>query len=1285
MRVTTAFLLFLLVTPPLQSGQITSLWVGGTGDWTNPAQWSPMGVPNNGANSFLATINSGSMDVANIFAQNIFLDAISIGAQATVHVNDQGLVLGSATSAATLLQNAGTVNLTNASSLTLDYSSGAPAMNSGTIAVGDESAIYLTSPGAGGGAFTNTGSIALQANPHGSQIYLSGDGATFTLNGGGNLTLSDNPANLISGSYGTETLVSNNKISGAGTVAMLASFINNGTVVASGTNPLVFNMDNGTAGVTGTIVNSGSIQAASGGSLVLQGSADLQVTNNGTIALNAQGGQASGLLYNDNNTGSALRLSGSGALHLSDNVNNLMAGVNGDETLVNGAGHTISGAGTISNFKVIENAGTIAATGTNPLILSLNNGPTPHGDLVNSGTLQVNDGSTLALRAAGTLINNSGTITLNARNGGSTLFLDDGGLGGQFTISNSAGSTGAILLTDNPGNRIVGTGGGETLVLGSGQQISGAGTIGNFGVLNNQGTIAATGTNPLIVSLAGSAAGPGLLVNTGSLQVNDGSTMQFHSSGVTIDNEGVIALNAAGGTSTLSFNDSGTGALFSISNTAAGGGKITLSDSPGNRIVGVNGTESLFLGPGQQLSGAGTIGNFSFLDNHGTITANGANPLIIGLSNTANPFGNMQNSGVMNVSDGSTIRIDSGAWLNNVGTINLNAGAHTSTLAFNNNQPILVGNATAAGQLVMSDNPGNRIAGVTGAETLINNTAHTIEGAGTIANFGGGFVNNGFVIANGVNPLVIDIGAATARGIAGLTTGGVTEIANGSTLQILSASGGTVLTTGKGEIFMASAAAGTSTLSFNDLGKGQTFTLNGATAGGATIVMTIGGNRIVGVNGDETLINGVNSTIVGQGTISNFAQFVNNGALQTGGGVLEVQAPLANWNGATGTLTGGTYIADGGSLKLDSLGAQTVTNLTGANVSIRGTGTITGSGAGNALGGLANVTNSSLLVDSGSVLAVTPTGGSLSLNNSDVTARGCSLTINGSVAVDGASTLSSLTGGAISIGGSLFTDPTSQIAVGNSSSLAASGFVNEGSLVVNAASTATFKGTMSNSGEVIVTAAGNLSVVKSPFLAFGTNIYTQTDGITKVLTGGVLNAAKVDLEGGTLGGGGTIAANVLVSGGTLAPGDPTTTHIDGSLTVDANGEIVLDIDGVLTGAFDSIDIEGDLHLDGGTLDIVFQNGFVPRSGDSWDLLSFTGTEDGSGFARIVFENAGNVALESTFNGRSFELETAGGGGEVREPSLLPIFFVLLSVLLWGRARGFSVAISLVSPPPSRGQ
>ena len=321
---------------------------------------------------------------------------------------------------------------------------------------------------------------------------------------------------------------------------------------------------------------------------------------------------------------------------------------------------------------------------------------------------------------------------------------------------------------------------------------------------------------------------------------------------------------------------------------------------------------------------------------------------------------------------------------------------------------------------------------------------------------------------------------------------------------------------------------------------------------------------------------------------------------------------------------------------------------------------ITGSGAVNALGGLANVTNSTILLDSGSALTITPAGGALTLTNSDLTARGASLTIDGSVSISAQSTLESLSSASVSIAGSLFLDGTSRIDVGNSTTLAASDFLNQGTITLNAASAAAFKGRVTNSGVVIVTAGAQFDVFRSPFLAFGTNTYTQTDGNTKVLTGGVLSAAAVDLEGGTLGGGGTIAANVIVNGGTLAPGDPTTTSIAGDLTVDA-GEIVLDIDGTASGTFDSLDVDGNLHLDGGTLDIVFEGGFLPQTGDEWNLFSFTGQEDGPGFAQIVFQNAGNVQLESFFNDGSFKLEAAGGE-TVAEPSTLPILLALLALV-----------------------
>ena len=58
------------------------------------------------------------------------------------------------------------------------------------------------------------------------------------------------------------------------------------------------------------------------------------------------------------------------------------------------------------------------------------------------------------------------------------------------------------------------------------------------------------------------------------------------------------------------------------------------------------------------------------------------------------------------------------------------------------------------------------------------------------------------------------------------------------------------------------------------------------------------------------------------------------------------------------------------------------------------------------------------------------------------------------------STLSTLSGGSVAIGGTLFTDTTSQIDVGNSTSVAASDFFNDGANIVirpNASGTAKFK------------------------------------------------------------------------------------------------------------------------------------------------------------------------------------------------------------------------------------
>jgi fibronectin-binding autotransporter adhesin len=1289
-------LILSLFTWHIQADPIPVIWNGGSGDWVDATQWTPSVVPNNGASTYSVTINSGKLDVVNLFTQNIFLDSVVVGPQATVNVNDQGLQLGNPLSATQMLANAGSMNFTNAGSLTLDYSGGAAAVNTGAINLGDESELFLNAPTGGSGTLTNSGSINLQNNPHGSQIFLSGDGATFTLNGSGALTLSDNVGNLITGSFGTESLVSDNKIAGAGSIAALANFTNNGSLTANGLNALIFNPDYsvGSTNLTGALTNKGTISVANGSPLVLKGAnADFSVIDNGAISLNGQNATTR-LIYDDGNNHHSLFLSGNGTLTLSDSPFNLVQSANGDETLFNQAGHTITGAGTIMGFDGgIVNNGSIIASGSNSLNIDLAGAAAAHiPGITNNGLIQVNDGSTLQITSnRGANILNAGSITLNANTSTSTLIYNDLGAARKAPIGNylELSGTGTLTLSDNPGNQILGGSGDEGFQVDKGAKLSGAGTISNFGGyegFTNFGTVVASGHNPLILDgTANTAAGFSALSNFGLLQVNDGSNFEFRSAqGMNIHNwgnffapgGGIITLNALSGTSTLSFNSLGNNAKFFFQDGPTGG-VITMSDNPGNRIVGVSGAESLQMDKLQTISGAGTIGNFTQISNAGTIIANGTNPLILSLSPLT--AGGLVSSGLIQVNDGSTLELRQNiAAVNvvNTGQITLNAAAGTSTLLINdqginqafvqsggsNMEPFNALYLRGSGTLTMSNSAGNRIVGVTGDEALSN--ASTIQGSGTISNFGAGVHNEGLILANGSVPLTIDITAATNFEIPGIVNNAAISVQPGSTLQILSSTGGVITSSNSGNIFLAGG-----TLAFNDLGNGQTFTLASSSASGSpnAITSTISGNRITGVIGDEILINGANSSIDGVMVISNFAKFTNNGILE---GVFDVQAPLTNWNGASSTLTGGTYIAEQGAIKLESLGSQSITNLADANVTIKsgmeGVGLLTGNGTVNALGDLANVTNSSITLNA-TPLSIAPGGGVLALTNSTLLAENSpAVSVSGNVSLNAKSMLETLGTSSASISGSLFVDPTSSIVVGNSTSVAASDFINTGSIALNAASTATFKGVVSNSGQVIIVATSDFSVVKSPFRAFGTNVYTQTAGSTKVLTGGVLNAATVAVDGGTLGGGGTINANVVVNGGTLAPGDPTITSINGDLSVNAGGTILLDIEGSSPGMADGIDVNGNLHLNGGTLDIVFAGGFLPQDGETWDLLNFTGIEDGAGFGNIVFENGGNEQFMALTTNGSFELETRSAETQATpEPSSLPALAALLACFAVG--------------------
>ncbi|WP_456794092.1 VCBS domain-containing protein [Bradyrhizobium sp. USDA 4506] len=155
--------------------------------------------------------------------------------------------------------------------------------NSNTMTVGDGAILPLS------GVIHNTGTIALNSTGDETDLQLIGHG--LTLDGGGQVTLSDSSGNFIAGSTLTNV---DNTISGAGHLgAGQMALINEGTIIATGTNSL--DIDTGAS----SVINSGTLEATGSGGLVIHN----DVVNDGVLWANGGNLTVEG---NVSGTGSAI-------------------------------------------------------------------------------------------------------------------------------------------------------------------------------------------------------------------------------------------------------------------------------------------------------------------------------------------------------------------------------------------------------------------------------------------------------------------------------------------------------------------------------------------------------------------------------------------------------------------------------------------------------------------------------------------------------------------------------------------------------------------------------------------------------------------------------------------------------------------------------------------------------------------------------------------------------------------------------------------------------------------
>ena len=164
--------------------------------------------------------------------------------------------------------------------------------NASSMVISDGAVLPLS------GVVDNTGTIALNSAGDETDLQLIQNG--ITLQGGGQITLSDNSENVITGTAPDVTLTNaDNTISGAGQIGEgQMTLVNEGTIDATGTSALVLDTgsnvitNSGTLEATGSggltvnsaVDNSGSLWA-NGGNLTIDGA----VTGNGTATISGAG------------------------------------------------------------------------------------------------------------------------------------------------------------------------------------------------------------------------------------------------------------------------------------------------------------------------------------------------------------------------------------------------------------------------------------------------------------------------------------------------------------------------------------------------------------------------------------------------------------------------------------------------------------------------------------------------------------------------------------------------------------------------------------------------------------------------------------------------------------------------------------------------------------------------------------------------------------------------------------------------------------------------------------
>jgi uncharacterized protein with beta-barrel porin domain len=432
-------------------------------------------------------------------------------------------------------------------------------------------------------------------------------------------------------------------------------------------------------------------------------------------------------------------------------------------------------------------------------------------------------------------------------------------------------------------------------------------------------------------------------------------------------------------------------------------------------ILTISNSSTFTLGPGAFLdvgTAIGTIGNTNpppagFLGGTGTITQNGAGSVVTFQNGSNADFGGFDGGvGVYNLQAGtlnigttasSAVTIDFGVVANASGTLNQTGGSLTLGMGSGSDSQLIIGDSgtglyqlSGSGQATINNEL--ILGNATGSVGTLTQTGGTLSTAATISRIIIG--NNGTGIYN--------LEGGTATFLHGFNVGGVTGTTGSG---FLNQSGGTLIAGSTTTFPIIGGATGTATGQYNLSGGSAIF--DGGLAVGATGVVNQTGGTLQIASGQL------------------LDMITPGGSYNLNGGTLQVGANGLFGSSGDGTLNfgGGTLQALSGGTLVDGLSGSvsgtSILNTGSGNITI--TGTLTGSGGFNLIGGGTVSLNtdtalySGTTTISGSTLALTvpdatdtfssPIAGSSGNFNIDFTTANSTLVLPGKQNFTGATTI----------------------------------------------------------------------------------------------------------------------------------------------------------------------------------------------------------------------------------------------------------------------------------------